>query len=141
MAGRDPFRVFLGDQAFDAFGKNGRGPGGGVIRAGLGQEEVFFVLQGFAGGPVGSPIGLELVQLLEAFGEHDNDAEKRGEVFAFRRDGKHGDKHAGDHGNGFQPLKPALAGRALFVVPADLIFEAFEGNVVVGWGMIHCDHR
>jgi hypothetical protein len=76
---RDPAGMLPGYQRFDAFGKQRWRAGCGGVVAGAGVVQVLFATHPLSGRPVGDPVLLELVELLDAFQNHDQAAEAAGD--------------------------------------------------------------
>jgi len=62
----DPGRVLLVDEALDALGEQWLWVRNRGVRAGAREEQEFLVFEPLAGGPIGGPVLLLLLELLEA---------------------------------------------------------------------------
>jgi hypothetical protein len=62
--------MLASDQRFDAFGKQGGWAGGGGVVAGPGLGQVLLAAQPLPGRPIGDPVLLELIQLLDTLQDH-----------------------------------------------------------------------
>ena len=71
LAVRSPCRVLLRDEALHALGEQGLGVGGGGVGPGAREEEELLVLEPLAGRPVGRPVLLILLELLESLEDDD----------------------------------------------------------------------
>jgi hypothetical protein len=76
--------VLLGDQPLDAVGEQRSGVGGIGVRTGPGEDEVLLVLERLARRPVGDPVLLVLVELLDALENHDQDSQPAGREHVIR---------------------------------------------------------
>src|SRR5207244_6149988 len=74
-----PFRVLLRDQRFNPLGKKGVRIARVRIGASLGEIEVFFVLQCFAGRTIDYPVVVVLVKFLKTFENRNKDAQSSGD--------------------------------------------------------------
>ncbi len=124
-----PFRVFLGDEAFETLGEDIATIGSGVGAGGC-KVEVFLVLEGFGGGPVEYPIGLPLIELLDTFGDDHDSSENGSDGGRNLQGGNY--RHCGsdDEFGEFEALVRPLRSHALAVVPVDLIFQALPHRIV-----------
>src|SRR6202041_317308 len=74
-----PLGVLLRDERFDVFGEQGMGVGGRGVGSGMAQVKILLVLERLAGGAVGIPELLILVEVQDAFENGDENAEPGGD--------------------------------------------------------------
>jgi hypothetical protein len=126
-----PLGVLLRHRRLDALGKQGVGSRRIRVRSGAGQIDVLLVLQGLAGGAIGRPVLLVLIEVQEPFQHRDQYSKPSRDQLVVRK-GQRGEEWNGRSRKNLDDLDPFehTPGRAAFaIVPIDLVLQAVEDRI------------